>query len=192
MIKKIALLLPFTFLTSQVDARSIDLKLADEMAEINYLTQSSTFGYGGTDVGLGLLFTENDDYQFNGQMMVTGNAAGNNKQLQFGVGGKLTLVSLDANNLIDEEFGALAIGGQIRYVIPSSTPIAFRASAFYAPSITSFSGADEYSEVSFSIELEVTPSARAYVGYRNMEYELENGPEIEVDDGGHFGIKIDF
>lgn len=192
MYKKLTLLIGLSIASSQAQARGIDLKLADEMAEINFLTQTSTFGYGGTDLGAGILFTENDDFQFNGQMMITGNPAGNNKALQMGIGGKLTFVSLDANNTIDEEFGALAVGGQIRYVIPSTMPVAFKAGLFYAPSITSFSGADDYTEVSFAVELEVTPSARAYVGYRKMEYELESGVEVELDDGGHFGLKFDF
>lgn len=192
MLRNISIFITLMAAASQASARGVDLKLADEMAEINYLTESSTFGYGGTDIGLGIMFTENDDFQIHGQMMITGNPAGNNKALQFGIGGKLMFASIDANNLVDEEFGALAIGGQLRYVIPSTTPIAFTAGAFYAPGITSYSGADEYSEFSFAIELEVTPSARAYIGYRNMEYELESGPEIELDDGGHVGIKFDF
>lgn len=178
--------------TSQVQARGIDLKLADEMAEFTYLTESSTFGYGGSDIGLGVFFTENDDFQLQGQLMITGNPAGNNKALQFGIGGKLMFASIDANNTIDEEFGALAIAAQLRYVIPAATPVAFMTAVYYAPGITSFGGADQYTEFQFAIELEITPSARAYVGYRNMEYDLENGPEIELDDGGHIGIKFDF
>jgi hypothetical protein len=30
------------------------------------------------------------------------------------------------------------------------------------------------------------------VGFRNMEYEFENGGEIELDDDLHLGIKFDF
>lgn len=170
-------------------ARGIDFKLADEMAELNYLTQTSTFGYGGTDIGMGIYFNEADDVQFQGKLMVTGNPAGNNKALQYGIGGKLLFTTFD---VLDEEVGALAVGGQLRYVIPSTTPVAFMISGFYAPGITSFSGADEFSEFSFAIELEVTPSARAYIGYRHMEYEFENGGDYELDDGGHIGIKFDF
>ena len=178
----------FTF-SSQAYARGIDLKLADEMAEFTYLTESSTFGYGGADVGLGMLFTEDDDYQVNGQVMITGNPAGNNKAFQYGVGGKLSFASIDA---ADEEVGALSIAGQFRYVVPSATPVAFLAAMYYAPGITSFSGADQYVEYRFAIELEVTPSARAYIGYRNIEYELENGAEFDLDDGAHIGVKFDF
>lgn len=175
--------------SSQSLARGIDIKLADEMGEFTYLSESSTFGYGGADVGLGLLFTEEDDVQFNLDIMVTGNPAGNNKALQFGVGAKAVFTSFD---ILDEEVGAVAIGGQIRYVIPSSTPIAFLVTGHYAPGITSFSGAEQYTEFRAAIELEVTPSARAFVGYRNIEYEFEGGGEVELDDGAHVGVKFEF
>lgn len=189
MFKKIIFACSLLAITSQAQARGFDIKLADEMAELTYLTESSTFGYGGADIGFGILFTENDDYQLNAGILVTGNPAGNNKAFQFGIGGKVTIVTLDA---ADEEVGALAIAGQFRYVIASETPIAFVAGIAYAPSITAFSGADEYLEYDFSIELEVTPSARAYIGYRNIEYDLENGAEFELDDGAHVGVKFEF
>ena len=193
MLKKIAITLAFTLLAGQAHARGLDLRLADETAEVLYLTESSTFGYGGADVGLGVLFNENDDYMFSGSAMVTGHSAGNNRSLQFGVGGKLALALLDDRGPgFDEEFGALAVGGQIRYVIPSSTPVAFLAEGFIAPKIVSFSGAEQYTEYRFAVELEVTPSARAYLGYRNITFDLEGGPEVELDDDPHIGIRIEF
>jgi len=189
MFKKIALLFTVLPLSFQAEARGVDLKLANEIAEIVYLTESSTFGYGGADIGIGFMFTENDDVQFNGQIMISGNPAGNNKAYQFGVGGKLMLARIDASK---EKIGAAAIGGQFRYVIPASAPVAFTASAYFAPGITSFSGADQYAEFNAAVELEVTPSARAYLGYRNAEYDLENGGEFQLDDNVHIGLKFEF
>jgi len=189
MFKKIAFAISLISISSSSYARGFDIKLANEMAEFTYLTESSTFGYGGADIGFGVLFTENDDYQLNAKLMISGNPAGNNKSFQFGVGGKLMFVTLDAAN---EDVGALAIAGQARYIIPSSTPIAFLAGVAYAPSITAFSGADAYAEYEFAIELEVTPSARAYLGYRKMQYEFENGADFILDEGAHIGIKFDF
>ncbi len=189
MFKKIAFVITLLTLSTQIHARGLDIKLANKMAEFTYLTESSTFGYGGADVGFGLLYTENDDYQLNAKFMITGNPSGNNKAFQFGVGGKLMAVTLDAPN---EEAGAVALAGQLRYIIPSQTPIAFVAGVAFAPSITAFSGADQYREYELSIELEVTPSARAYFGYRNIEYEFENGANFELDDSAHIGIKFEF
>jgi len=189
MLKKIAFALSLIAITSPVNAQGFDIKLASEMAELTYLTESSTFGYGGADIGFGVLFTENNDYQLNAKLMISGNPAGNNKALQFGVGGKLMFVEIDITN---ENVGALALAGQVRYIIPSSTPIAFRISAAFAPSITSFSGADAYGEYEIAAEIEVTPSAQAYIGYRKMQYDFERGGDFVLDDSAHVGIKFEF
>ena len=194
MLKKIVAILALAMLATQANARGFDLRLGNETAEILYLTESSTFGYGGADVGIGFLYNEADDLMFSAAAMVSGHGAGNNRALKFGVGAKLVFAALDDRNntLDDTEMGGLAIGGQIRYVVPSSTPVAFLAEGFIAPSIVSFSGADQYTEYRFAIELEVTPSARAYVGYRNITFDLERGGEIELDDAAHVGIRIEF
>lgn len=175
---------------TQANATGVDIKLGNNAAEMTYLTKSSTFGYGGLDIGMGVFFNEDDDVQLNLSGMVTGNSAGNNRALKFGVGAKLSMADLD---LIDEQVGALAIGMQMRYVIPSSTPVAFLVEGFIAPSITSFSGAERYIEYRLALELEVTPSARAYLGYRYMEYQLEGGYDYDEMDGeGHLGVRFDF
>jgi hypothetical protein len=190
MLKKLASILGLILVATQVHARGIDLRLADETAEIIYLTESSTFGYGGADMGFGLLFNEGDDFMLSAAAMVSGHGAGNNRPVQMGVGVKLIYASLDA---IDEDVAALALGLQVRYIIPSSTPVAFLLEGHVAPAVTSFSDAEQYREIRFAIELEVTPSARAYLGYRNIEVDLDPGPDdIELDDEIHIGIKIDF
>jgi len=189
MLKKLACAITLLAVSSFSHARGIDVKLAEKVAEFTYLTESATFGYGGADFGFGLLFTENDDYQVSANIMISGSPAGNNQALQYGIGGKIMFITLDAAN---EDVGALALAGQIRYIIPSQTPIAFVAGIAYAPSITSFGGADNFIEYNFSIELEVTPSARAYIGYRKMEYEIDTGFDFEVDAGANIGVKFEF
>lgn len=195
MLKKLLFIvtaLSATLAASQSQAAGVDIKLGNEAAELTYLTKSSTFGYGGLDIGMGVFFNETDDVQLNVNGMVTGNSAGNNRNLKFGVGAKLSYASLD-DTTPDADVGALAIGLQVRYVIPSSTPVAFLLEGYVAPSITSFGDAEGYIEYRAAIELEVTPSARAYLGYRHMEYELEGGYDYdEMDSSGHIGVRFQF
>lgn len=194
MFKKIAVVFLMGLLAAQTaHADGLDLKLADETAEVIYLTESSTFGYGGADIGVGFLFNEDDDWMLSASVMVTGNSASNESALQFGVGAKFLLASLDLGPANDEEVGALGLAAQVRYVIPSVTPVAFLLEAVIAPEVTSFSGAEQYTEYRLAVELEVTPSARAYVGYRNIEIDLEQGgPGIELDDELHVGVRVEF
>ena len=191
----IAALLP----ASNVFSAGLDLKLSSETAEVTFLTQNATFGYGGADIGIGLLINENDDFLVNGAIVVSGSGTGDVRALHFGVGGKvyagrLDFQSLNPGNPSQENpsGGAIAVGGNLRYVFPSSTPIAVLIEGFWAPSVTSFSDFDGLVEYRVALELEVTPSARAYVGYRKLEVELDTGLKYDVDDNAHIGVRFAF
>lgn len=176
---------------SNVFSAGMDLKLSSETAEVTFLTQSASFGYGGADIGIGLFLNEKDDFLVNGAIIVSGSGTGDVRALHFGVGGKVYAGRLDVepSNLSG---GAIAVGGNLRYVFPSSTPFAILVEGFWAPSVTSFSDFDGMIEYRAAFELEVTPSARAYVGYRKLETELDNGVKYELDDHAHIGVRFDF
>ncbi len=187
------LLVPFTY----VSAGAIDFRVGQDMAEITFFTQNASFGYGGADIGAGILFNQYNDFIANGSILVSGNSAGDVKALQFGVGAKLyggDINGPDAKR-VDIKGGAVAIGGQIRYVFPSSTPLAVLGEIFYAPEVTSISEFDRLLEYRVALELEVTPSARAYVGYRLMEVDFKafgGNVRYEVDNSANIGVRFEF
>ena len=43
-------------------ADGLDISLGSDSAALTYLTDSSSFGYGGADVGTGIFFNEDSDY----------------------------------------------------------------------------------------------------------------------------------
>lgn len=175
----------------QASATGFEFRVADKTAEMFYLYKTSTFGYGGADVGWGYFFNENNDKMLSASVLVSGNGAGNNKALQFGVGMKAYLASIDASpsNL---EAGGVGLGGLIRYVFSSATPVAILLEAYTVPQVTSVGDSDDLNEQRFAIELEVTPSAKAYIGYREITFGLEAGGEAVIDEETHFGVRVNF
>ena len=184
-----ALLLPF----NNASAGAIDLRLGGDMAELTFLTQTASFGYGGADIGFGALVNEHNDVMANGSILVSGSSTGDVKALHFGVGAKVYLGTLDGpSGNLDLDGGALALGAKIRYVFPGNAPFAVLGEINYAPEVTSLSDFAGVLEYRVALELEVTPSARAYVGYRLLEIELDNGFDYEVDDDFHVGVRFEF
>ncbi len=173
---------------STAHAAGIDISLADETAHLQYLTDSGSLGYGGADVGVGVFFNEADDVLGTGNLLVTSNP-GRSNNLQFGIGAKAYGGNVDRT---DETVGAIAIGGLLRYLIPSQTPMAVALEGYGAPSITSFGDTEDLREVMARFEVEVMPSTRGYIGYRFLEPDLDNGGEVELDDNFHVGIRITF
>jgi hypothetical protein len=175
-------------------AGAIDFSVARDMAEITFLTQTSSFGYGGADIGFGALVNQYNDVMANGSILVSGSSTGDVKGLHFGVGAKAYAGSLNGeSDKVDVDGGAIAIGGRVRYIFPSSTPVAIVGEVFYAPEVTSISEFDGLMEYSLDLELEVTPSARAYVGYRKLEVSYNNNNnDYDVDDEAHIGVRFEF
>jgi len=187
------LLIPF----NNVSAGAIDFRVGQDMAELTFFTQNSSFGYGGADIGIGVLFNEYNDVIANGSILVSGSSTGDVKALHFGVGAKIYGGDINGpdNASVDIQGGAIAIGGQIRYVFPGSAPFAVLGEIFYAPEVTSISEFDRLLEYRLALELEVTPSARAYVGYRLMEVRFNafgNNVDYEVDDSANIGVRFEF
>ena len=98
-----------TLFAGGVNAAGLDISLSDETANIVYLFDSGSLGYGGADVGVGFFYTEEDDYVLTGNIMVVG-TLGERRDLQFGVGAKAYAADFDN----DEE--AVAIGARVLWM----------------------------------------------------------------------------
>jgi hypothetical protein len=76
--------------------------------------------------------------------------------------------------MLDIDGGAVAIGARVRYVFSGGLPIALLGEAYFAPEVTSLSEFDGVVEYRLAAEFEITPSARAYLGYRLLEVTFNN------------------
>jgi len=187
------LIIPF----KNVTAGAVDFRIGKDMAEVSYYGQTSSFGYGGADIGLGVLFNNDNDVVANGSILVSGNSNGEIKALHFGVGAKVYGgdISGSKSQSFSEQGAAVAIGGQIRYVFPGSMPFAVLAEAFYAPDVTSIADWNQLQEYRAALELEVSPSARAYVGYQKLRVKFDvpgNNRGYDVADAVQIGVRFEF
>lgn len=176
-----------------VYAEAVDFSVGSDMAELSYLTQNASFGDSGADIGFSVLVNEYNDVVASGLILVSGNKLGDVDGLHLGVGAKVYIGFLDEpNGLAPVDGGAIAIGARVRYLFPGSTPVAIFGEGYFAPAVTSLSGIDGIVETRLGFELEVTPSARAFVGYRNIEVTFDNNVDYEVDEGAHVGLRFEF
>lgn len=189
MFKKFFLVLLVMTPFSNAMANGIDFRVGGDAAELTFLSESSTFGYGGADIGVGVFFDDADNLIVSGSIIVSGNSLGNVQGLNFGVGVKAFAGSID---LLSDTGAAIALGVAGRYVFPGPTPLAIMFEAYAAPSVSSLADFDGIAEYRAAFEMEVTPSARAYVGYRNMELDTNTAAGIQLDDDLHFGVRFSF
>lgn len=167
-------------------AQTYDINVNDDSAMFRYLLhESSGSGFGSRELDMGFYYTTTDDLFFMLGMQVVDEAGANSPGLDLGVGFKGFLASAD-----DTDFISLSLGGQMRYIPPSYNRLDFYLEGFFSPEIVTFKDADNLLFLTARIGYEVMPQALVYIGYREIDLELDTGVDVTVEQGGHIGLEI--
>lgn len=119
---------------------------------------------------------------------LTGEAGStNDAKLLGGLGARLQYVNADHEN-----GGALALGGNLRLKLLQADRLRFNANLWYGPDPASFGDIQEFLEYSVSVGYEVLRDAELYVGYRKIEVDVGSGPNVDLEDGAHIGMRLQF
>lgn len=172
-----------------VTAGELDISLSNDTAQVRYYAPMSHSKYGHTDFDIGALFTEDDDFMATAGMMMSGEAGSRAPGVHLGVGFRAYGVSFDNTN---DDVLALALGGEVRVVPPSERRLGIAFYGNFSPDITTFGDAEQFSDFGGRVEYEVLPEAAIYIGYRQIKAELESGPTVTLDKGGHVGLRMKF
>ena len=117
-----------------------------------------------------------------------GGLAGTSKYpIEASVGGKFFLIDGKI-----ESGSALGLGGHFRYRFSRPDRLRFDGHLYYAPSSLAFSGVDDYLDVGVSAAYLVHERAAVYVGARLVRVDFENLPSVDLDDGLHVGLRLNF
>jgi len=173
---------------SNAGAADLDLALSSQSGAAELIVDSSSIASGGADIRLGMLFNENNDVAGHAALMVRG-AAVAGRPYNFGLGASIYYASIDDPT---KSVAALALGFSVKYIFPGSTPIGLGGDFFYAPDITTFSDGDSLADFRIRAEVDVLPSATAFIGYRLLTTDLTGTTTHDLDDNVHLGIRISF
>lgn len=170
-------------------ANDFEAALSSETAQFTFRSDSSVIGWGGSDLAFSLFYNEESDFVLQGSLMQMRQAS-EETPLTFGVGVKTYLGKLDD---INQDVLSLGIGGEVRYTIPGTMPMAIYLRGFYAPDITSFLDAEEVVDYTLGFQIEALPQTTAFIGLRHLEFETEDDGDYEADDDElHLGVRLTF
>lgn len=94
---------------------------------------------------------------------------------------------------VEENVGAIGVGGFFRYGLPVNPDINFAGYAYVAPSVLSFNDTKNLVNTDIRVQYNVIPSARLFVGYRYVGVKLEDyNKRYRIGDGLHLGVSLDF
>ncbi|WP_394128773.1 YfaZ family outer membrane protein [Shewanella maritima] len=86
--------------------------------------------------------------------------------------------------------GAIAVGGGYRLMV--SNLISLHASAYYAPSVLSFSNVEGYLEYDAKVQLNLSEDFGLHLGYRNKNIDYKKVSEVTFDSGYYLGATLRF
>jgi hypothetical protein len=163
-------------------AGTVDVNLSNDTIEAKYDN-----AVGAADWTFGGLYNRDDkNYTLNIGLLAAGDGSAGNSRVQGGLGGKVYTVHVAGSDV-----AALALGGQLRW-FPGNGNFGFGGYAFYAPKVVTFIDGRKFFDTGLRAEVEVFRNSFAYIGYRWMRAELEDGSQPYVDRGGFVGLMVNF
>ena len=163
-------------------AGSVDLNLSNHSIEAKFYANA-----GAADWTFGGLYNRDSrDRALNVGLLATGDSAIGNSRFEGGLGGKVYSVTVGNADVL-----ALALGGQARW-FPGNGSFALGAYVFYAPHVVTLVDGQRFFDAGVRAEVEVIRNSFVYVGYRQMQAELDNNVKLNVDKGGFVGLQIKF
>lgn len=184
-------------------AEGLDLALSNETANLNLILNPFSpralrssrsplrVAPRGSELSIGAFVNEIGDSLLHATLMARGVNISNGTQYKLGAGMKAIGGDLEE---VDEKVSALALGFQASVLLgyADTNPLDFTVEAFFAPGITSFSDAEQFSELAARLQVEVIGQARAYLGYRRISFDTNDFGEQRLDRGIHLGLNITF
>jgi len=167
-------------------ADNLDINLRNDALRATYSMELSN----SMSTDFGFLYNDDeeqlDDVMLHAGLMVSGENWSDKGTFDISLGGRAIYTTPGAVDL-----AAVAFGGKLRFSPVHRLGIG--GSAFVAPSITSMMDADGYREFGVQVDYQMLPQAFVYVGYRNIEVDIVDGPDdVELDEGVNVGFKLLF
>jgi len=127
-----------------------------------------------------------------GGVFVAGRSNASTARQVAGLGGKLLIIDAEGG----DNGSVIAPGGFVRHTLSQANLVSVRGEIFFAPSIISFQGVENYLEYSVRAEYQLLDQANVYLGYRSTEAEVENERggtfDFEFEQGVMAGVALRF
>lgn len=188
-------------------ADSLDVNLNNNAAQFQFNMSASDFVEGNSELHGGVLYNDTNNMFVDAGMLVKGGSEDSDSAgLSMGVGVKgvfgvvhtktttttatvpVTTTTTDVTNTVS----AIGVGGQLVLALPTPTRVALVGEYYASPKIMSFADCERFNQAGIRVELEVSPQANVYVGYREIGFGVKNTGSVTLDKGTNVGVVMSF
>lgn len=176
------------FICTSAWSDAVDINLRDNSAQLQYSASMGRDTLGRSELHAGFLYVDKDNRLGDIGILVQDEVGERVPGLSVGAGIKGLTAKAQRFNAT-----ALAIGGMVKYAPLANRRFSIVGELYLSPNIVTFGDADRYVETNVRFEYELIPQASAYIGYRKINFGLENYPvDAVLDEGAHLGLRIMF
>lgn len=188
-IAQLSLLTAALGVTAQAQAQTaVDLSLSADSIRLG-LSQENNYSGESQILGAEVIHTDKKGNFFSGFGSIA--RLGFEAAPNLDVGLKVKGFYLDPDKGGNDGYGAM-LGAFGRYWIQTEAPIALTGEFLIAPSILTGGKIDNARELNLRAEVQILPTAIAYIGYRKIEMDISSGGTYQFEDTAHIGIKLAF
>ncbi|MCG6933159.1 MAG: YfaZ family protein [Gallionella sp.] len=173
-------------------ADTVDINLRDTSAQFQYISSLGRDPLGKTKFHVGVLYHNRNNMLGDFGLVVQDELGDNAPGFSVGVGIKGLVAKVAGDTRIVSRTSAMALGGLVRYSPPEAQRFGVVGEIYMSPNIVTFGDANRYVQSNVRAEYEVIPQAVAYLGYRRIEFGINNRPNEILDEGVFLGVRISF
>ena len=168
---------PLLFVASQAIAQrdtgagsTAELALSNDTLQLRYLGSGNMVGLQGSQFTGGVFLGEERDFVLNAGLLFRADLGIRRFDINFGP--QLYAALLQEEN---DDVMAISVGTEVRFFIDPDRGLAVSGQAYYAPDILTFGTADNLTDLSARVELNVAEQVQAFAGMRWFEFDLTDG-----------------
>ena len=173
----ISLLLLVLACSSQVSAQNREhdstgeLALSNDTLELRYIGGGESVGANrGSQFSGAFFLSEDRDIVLSAALLFPTNLDLGRLSLTVGPQVYAALLNEENNDVL-----SITLGTEVRFLLNRSSNLAIVGRAFYGPDILTFGSADNLTDLSARVELEIAPRVVAFGGMRWFEFDLTEG-----------------
>lgn len=141
-----------------------------------------------TNLGVDYFFNQDDDFFLDVFGSLSRKGFGGDPNMELGLKGKIFYT--DHKDYNQTGYGIM-LGGTARYWLPTEIPVTIAGDLLYGPDIVTFEKVESALQFEIRSEVQILPSAFAYVGYRKLDVTFEKGSK-SLDNLIHIGVNVGF
>lgn len=182
-IRKAAFAVAWLSLAGSAAADSFDINLHEDAVRGTYTMEEGAGN--GTEVEVGLLYNSADEIMAHIGAHVSGQNWSKKGTFDIRIGGR----ALTYDSVLGDAYG-LALGARVRFSPVKRVGVS--GHAYYGPDIIMWGDGRRYVETGIRADYQLLPQAFVYVGYRQVEFDMDLANDVEADESAHVGMLLLF